>query len=130
MSKIFNVPLLNGMSHTDETSKILALYTKYGERSTFIRASILEFANKRKYKHLNILGCDRPKYIIAKNWKKIVETQEKATKKLYFVDCNFAVAFWWLRSLPEFKYCNKSELMRKIIIDCQRIQIQTQYLSS
>ena len=119
MSKTFSVPLLNSMSHTEESKRILTLREKNRGRSIFLRTAILKFATARGFELVDILNSDRPEYITVKYWQRITETQERATAKLYFVDCNFAVAFFWLRSLPEFKYCNKSELMREIILSHQ-----------
>lgn len=113
----FNVPLLNGMSHNNETRKILKPYAKARRQSIFLRTSILAFAITRGYKPVEILDCNRPKYVASKDWQRIKVMQEKAQSKIYYADCNFAVAFFWLRSLKEFQhYKKKSHLMREIII--------------
>jgi hypothetical protein len=110
LSKIFSVGILNAMSHSQETREILRPYARQRRQSRFIRESILTFAGKMNFKQINI-DKDRPEYIEPKMWQKIADAHKKS-----YIDYNYAVAFFWLLSLPQYEDYNRSKLMREIIV--------------
>jgi len=114
MSKIFCVPILNAMVHNNKTREILKPYKEQRKQSEFIREAILDFAFKREFMYgmNHILADDRPKYITSIIWQRIMA----AHNKTHYIKFGYAVAFYWLLSLPEFESYSKSKLMREIII--------------
>jgi hypothetical protein len=112
MNKVFSVGILNAMSHDNRTREILAPYARQRRQSRFIRESILDFAGRMDFKPINI-DSKRPKYIKSDMWSKISAAHKKS-----YIDYNYAVAFFWLLSLPRYEGYNRSRLMREIIISC------------
>jgi hypothetical protein len=119
MGNMFSVPILGAVAHSEETKKILTPYAFNRRQSFFIRKAIVSFAKGKDFDEMNNIGFEmnniglRPKYIPVSIWQKIIKSQQKS----YGVNYTYAIAFYWLLSLPEFKGYNKSKLMREIIED-------------
>jgi hypothetical protein len=112
MGNMFSVPILGAVAHSSQTKKILTPYAFNRRQSFFIRKAIVSFAKGKDFDEMNNIGL-RPKYIPVSIWQKIIKSQQKS----YGVNYTYAIAFYWLLSLPEFKGYNKSKLMREIIED-------------
>jgi hypothetical protein len=107
--KLFSVPIIGAVTHSEKTLEILVPYSEDRKQSEFIRDSILAFAFKKGFNGLSIEN--RPEYIPAKLWRKIV----RAHLKSYYINYIYAIAFYYLLSLPKYEGYNKSKLLREII---------------
>lgn len=107
-SSLFSVPFIGAVIHTPETKKALA---STDNSTLFIRDKIISFAKKLGFEPLNY-GDNKPDYIDDNLWSKIVIANQKS----YYVDYNYAIAFYWLKSLPEYQSYTKSRLIRDIIL--------------
>lgn len=113
MSNMFSIPILGAMAHSLKTKQILAPHVSNREQSEFIRMAIMRFADKQ-IKNNNNFSTEyvkKPKYIDSAIWQQINTLQQKS----YRVNYLYAIAFFWLLSLPEFANYSKSKLMRTII---------------
>ncbi len=115
--KLFSIPILNTMSHNEETIKVLRPHVRQREQTKFIRNAILDFAFSKGFMHgMNtILENKRPDYINDTIWQKIMDAHQKT----HYIKFGYVVAFYWLLDLEEFKDYNKSKLMREIILSHQ-----------
>jgi hypothetical protein len=117
MSKLFSVSVLGAFSHNNETRKVLEPYRKQRKQSKFIRDAIINFALDRGYELVKLGKESHPfhlrQIISRETWDKIHRLHVRGN-----IDYNFAIAFYWLSSLPDFKGYNKSKLIREIILSC------------
>lgn len=115
--ELYSVSILGAMVHSEKTKEILAPYLKKRKQGEFIRKIIMSFAIDRGFTRdeNNIYAIKKPRYITTKAWQAIVAAQGKS----YRIDYIYAIAFFWLLSLSEFKHFNKSKLMKHIISQYQ-----------
>lgn len=112
--KLFSIPLLGVIQHTEETKEILAPYAKERKQSEFVREAIIKFANNLGFDYIFgyvWLGKIKPNYIPTLVWQQILIKQQKS----YGVDYTYAIAFYWLKSLDQFKHYCKAKLVKEIV---------------
>jgi hypothetical protein len=103
--ELFSIPFIGAFSYTDEIKSVLQ---DVGNRTAFVRDSILQYATRKNFMPLD-QNDDRPDYINKKLWTQLIEAQRRG----YYVDYSYVIAFYWLLSQQE--KCNKSQLIREII---------------
>lgn len=111
MRKLFSVPIIGAAAHSEKTKQILARHVTSRNQSEFIRDSIMALAIRKKFGPFPVSRVKKPEYIAQSIWQKIITLHQKS----YYIDYIYAVAFYYLLSLPEFTGYNKSKLLREII---------------
>ena len=106
MKEVISLPLLSQIVLDDETIEILKT-VEDRKRSEFIRKAIMSLAIEKGHKSLH----SNPVYMPAKKWNEVIEHQEKSRR----ADYNYVVAYFWLKSLPQYGFLQKSEIVRMAI---------------
>jgi hypothetical protein len=104
--KTVTLPLLNLITLDDETKRILSL-AESRRKLELVRKAILSFATEQGY----CLPDSKPAYIPDDKWQKV----QQAKNKHRSVNYSYVVAYFWLKSLPEYSYRQKSEIIREAI---------------
>lgn len=107
--RLFSVPVLGALYHSEETKRILTPYAMKRLQTVYVREAILEFARDKGFDAT--WQTSKPKYVTKSDWQKIDKLQQKSNR----IDYIFLVAFYWLKSLSEFRHHKKSKLIRTII---------------
>jgi hypothetical protein len=102
----FNIPLLYQTVHDEETKEIAK---QVGSRqwSSFVRKSIVAFAENKGFNRPN----EKPAYVPINKWQRLQELE----KKQRVVDYSYVVAYHWLKTLPSYLLVMKSEVIREAI---------------
>ncbi len=127
MVKIKSKSRANGLSsirHTKETQNIMFVQLGIENDSDFIRKSIVHLAQKNGFLEK---PTTQPAYIDMDKWSKIrqldlnsfIQKNGKTVKARGYrgVDYTYLYAFWFLRSIPEYKHPTSAELQRLAIVD-------------
>ncbi len=127
MVKVKSQSRANGLSsirHTKETQGIMFVQLEIENDSDFIRKSIVHLAQKNGFTDKPII---QPSYITMDKWIRIRELDLRSFIQINGkmvkargdrgVDYTYLYAFWYLRSIPEYKHPTSAELQRLAIID-------------
>lgn len=109
--KLFSLPALGTLWHSERTKEILAPHVKRRNQSAFVRQAILDFADNEGFDYVPF-DTARPDYVSDNTWDLFQILKQKGYGK---VDYTYIVAFHFLKSLPQYQFYNKSKLIREII---------------
>lgn len=109
--KFFSIPVLGVLKHSKKTREILEPYAAQSKQSCFVRDAIVSYASRRGFAYNDSTNGNRPNFVPAQVWNKILDLQAKSKR----VNYSYVIAFYWLKSLPEFTLHPKSKLFREII---------------
>ncbi len=110
---MFRIDPFGSVAHNEETLKMAGKMKSWGGWSSFVRIAIVKYAEDFDFDFLVNLKeyTVKPDYLNDEQWQ-VFRTLVKSSKS---VDYTYFLAFFWLKSLPEFRYINQSDLLRKII---------------
>lgn len=100
------IPLLNLITLDEETQKVID-QLEDGKKSGFVREAIVSRAGQLGFER----PTQKPPYVPLHKWQAV----QKAEAKNRSVDYSYVVAYFWLKSLPEYSYRQKSEIVREAI---------------
>lgn len=112
MPDFFRIEGLSAVQHTDETRKKLNALN--GNKSSFIREAILDFANREGFNWSD--NGTMPDFITPERWKQYQRYQARSErKKSNRVDYIYLIAHDWLAY--KIKDLSSSQIQRRAILN-------------
>lgn len=103
----FRVALLPGVAHSSETMRIL---DNKIPTSHLVREAILHKARKTNYQ---VSNGEKPYWLLSERWKRYQAAQSNSR----YIDYSYYLAFYWLKSLPKFRYISSGSLIRLVLVE-------------